>query len=510
MTIESSTSTLGLLRDYPLGSTFGERTHSVISSLPTLHDVIGYEEKAPEVIAQLHQGYPRFMRHFLVERLCRTVAAEYGWGDAYVCPVMGAWAAERLRRYAGRVMAQTEIDGIHLLAFKPGTLSAAKARSFLQHTGVQISSRQAEDWLIARGLCDAGAPEQMSESSDPQDVVLARVLPWLGGAGRDETILTCGGANAFWSAYEAISAMQAERGRREWLQLGWVYVDTMLVLERFGDDEASPRKWLGADNLNELIAYLDEHGAQVAGVVVEAPSNPLLETCDLQRLAEAVRRSGAKLVIDPTVSSIVNVDVMPYADVVVCSLTKYAARSADVLAGCVAVHPNLPDSAELAARVREIAAPPYTRDAARLAYEIQGWEAFVRRVNGNALALAAHLAAHPRVARVRHALQESGCACYEKIVRGPNSPGALMSISVHGEMARFFDALHVAKAASFGAEFTIAAPFLYLAHYELVSTPHGRAELRSLGIDPDLVRVSVGGEPIDQLIATFDAALAQM
>ena len=85
-----------------------------------------------------------------------------------------------------------------------------------------------------------------------------------------------------------------------------------------------------------------------------------------------------------------------------------------------------------------------------------------------------------------------------------------MSISVHGEMARFFDALHVAKAASFGAEFTIAAPFLYLAHYELVSTPHGRAELRSLGIDPDLVRVSVGGEPIDQLIATFDAALAQM
>lgn len=499
-----------MLRDYPLGSTFGERTHSVISSLPTLHDVIGYEEKAPEVIAQLHQGYPRFMRHFLVERLCRSVAAEHGWGEAYVCPVVGAAAAERLRRYAGRVMAQVEVDGMFVLAFKPGTLSAAKARSFLQHTGAQISSRQAEDWLVARGSCTAGAVEETSDAADPHASVLAAVLPWLGGAGREDTILTSGGANAFWSAFEAISAMQAERGRREWLQLGWVYVDTMLVLERFGDDEAAPRKWLGADSLNELIAYLDEHGAQVAGVVVEAPSNPLLETGDLERLVKAVRRSGAKLVIDPTVSSIVNVDVMPYADVVVCSLTKYAARSADVLAGCVAVHPNLPDSAELAARVRAIASPPYARDAARLAFEIHGWESFVRRVNANALALAAHLEAHPRVARVRHALQESACTCYGKIARGPNSPGALMSISVHGEMARFFDALHVAKAASFGAEFTIAAPFLYLAHYELVSTPHGRAELRSLGIDPDLVRVSVGVEPIDQLLATFDAALARL
>ena len=495
------------LRDHVLGSTFGAGKHRVISSLPTLHDVIGYEEKTPEVIAALHQGYPRFMRHFLVERMCAALAERHGVGDAYVCPVVGPESAERMKRYAGRVVGRFAEDGFDVLVFKNGTLSAARARQFLQHTGVQISSRQAEDWLIAQGLLADRDWEACGGGDDPWSAVAAGVAPWLSGA---QPILTCGGANAFWSAYEAVSSLQAERGRSEWLQLGWLYVDSSLVLERFGDDEALPRRWLGAGGIDELIAHLSENGARVAGVVVEAPSNPLLETCDLARLSEAVRRSGAKLIIDPTVSSIVNVDVMPYADVVVCSLTKYAARSADVLAGCVAIRPDKPDAQELAARARRVATPPYARDAARLAHEIVGWERFVRDVNANALALTAHLASHPAVARVRHPLQPSAAAGYARIARAPHAPGALLSLSVRGEMARFFDALRVAKAASFGAEFTIAAPFLYLAHYDLVSTAQGRAHLHALGIDPDLVRVSVGIEPIDQLIAAFDEALAAL
>ncbi|MCX6019041.1 MAG: PLP-dependent transferase [Chloroflexi bacterium] len=499
-----------MLRDYPLGSTFGGGAHSVISSLPTLHDVIGYEEKAPEVIAQLHQGYPRFMRHFFVERLCKTLATQHGWGDAYVCPVSGDAAAVRLRQFAGRVLAETVEDGFRVLVFKHGTLSAARARNFLQHTGVQISSRQAEDWLHMRGLASEPAPEPSFVEGDSREAVCTAIQTWLGDATREDLVLTCGGANAFWSAYEAISSLQAERGRSQWLQLGWLYVDSTLVLERFGPDDEAPVKWLDGTGLDALIAYLDEHGAQVAGVAVEAPSNPLLETCDLARLAGATQRCGAKLLIDPTVASIVNVDVMPYADVLVCSLTKYAARAADVLAGVAAVHPGRADSAELAVRIRALATPAYPRDAARLAHEISDWADFVQRVNSNAVALAAHLEKNPKVERVRHALQPSACDCYTRIARCSNSPGALMSISVRGDMAHFFDALRVAKAASFGAEFTIAAPFLYLAHYDLVSTPQGRAELRALGIDPDLVRVSVGAEPIDQLIANFDAALAQL
>ena len=75
-------------------------------------------------------------------------------------------------------------------------------------------------------------------------------------------------------------------------------------------------------------------------------------------------------------------------------------------------------------------------------------------------------------------------------------------------MRPVFDALRLPKAASFGAAFTIVSPFMYLAHYDLVRTPEGRAKLTALGIDPDLLRVSVGAEPIDALIAVFDEALS--
>jgi len=51
-------------------------------------------------------------------------------------------------------------------------------------------------------------------------------------------------------------------------------------------------------------------------------------------------------------------------------------------------------------------------------------------------------------------------------------------------------------------------PFMYLAHYELVTTDEGRNFLRSIGIDPDLIRISVGTEPITDIIEVFEEALA--
>jgi cystathionine gamma-synthase len=49
---------------------------------------------------------------------------------------------------------------------------------------------------------------------------------------------------------------------------------------------------------------------------------------------------------------------------------------------------------------------------------------------------------------------------------------------------------------------------MYLAHYDLVSTAAGRAQLVGLGLDPCLVRVSVGTEPYAQIEAAFNEALA--
>jgi cystathionine gamma-synthase len=55
---------------------------------------------------------------------------------------------------------------------------------------------------------------------------------------------------------------------------------------------------------------------------------------------------------------------------------------------------------------------------------------------------------------------------------------------------------------------TLICPFIYLAHYDLVTTDSGRAQLAAAGLDPELLRLSIGAEPADDIIAALAEALA--
>ena len=54
---------------------------------------------------------------------------------------------------------------------------------------------------------------------------------------------------------------------------------------------------------------------------------------------------------------------------------------------------------------------------------------------------------------------------------------------------------------------TLICPFMYLAHYDLVTTPAGLAELAASRLDPDLLRLCVGVEPVEEIIAALAEAL---
>ena len=56
-------------RQFPLGAPFPDSPHAVISSLPSMADVRGYEENEPRVVEALKSGYPRFVVHEFVRRL---------------------------------------------------------------------------------------------------------------------------------------------------------------------------------------------------------------------------------------------------------------------------------------------------------------------------------------------------------------------------------------------------------------------------------------------------------
>jgi cystathionine gamma-synthase len=220
-------------------------------------------------------------------------------------------------------------------------------------------------------------------------------------------------------------------------------------------------------------------------------------------------KHGAKLLLDPSSVGLATVDVLPFADIVVSSLTKYAGSEGDVMAGVIAVHPSRQDASELLTVVRRRLEPLHALDLVALATQIGRMAEVTHRLSANAAEVAGRLAAHPSVARVRTADQGPTAAAYRRLLRPGAGAGSLITLELRGDMRRVYDRLAVAKGPSFGLRYTLAAPFLWLAHFDEVTNEQGRAHIRAAGLDPDLLRISVGLEPVDEIWAAFEVALAK-
>ena len=107
------------------------------------------------------------------------------------------------------------------------------------------------------------------------------------------------------------------------------------------------------------------------------------------------------------------------------------------------------------------------------------------------------------------ALQDGSAANYRRLARGATATGGMITFTLRrpGALEPFYDALRLPKGPSFGMQSTLICPFLYLAHYDLVTTPAGRAELAANGLDPDLLRLCCGREPAADIIGALREAL---
>lgn len=97
--------------------------------------------------------------------------------------------------------------------------------------------------------------------------------------------------------------------------------------KHFGECEDSEKVM---DQLEEYAKGLKQKGKKVGYLFVEFPSNPLLVSVDLGRLRKIADQYDFPVVVDDTVGSFCNLDVLPVADVVVSSLTKTFSGYADV------------------------------------------------------------------------------------------------------------------------------------------------------------------------------------
>ena len=84
----------------------------------------------------------------------------------------------------------------------------------------------------------------------------------------------------------------------------------------------------------------------------------------------------------------------------------------------------------------------------------------------------------------------------------------MISFTLHGQLDAFYDRLRLPKGPSFGMRTTLICPFMYLAHYDMVTTAQGRAELKANGLDPDLLRLCVGTEDATEIIGALAEALS--
>lgn len=259
--------------------------------------------------------------------------------------------------------------------------------------------------------------------------------------------------------------------------------------------------FLRGNDIDSLSSVLTEH---TRIVFVETPSNPTLEIFDIAAIAAQARAVGALTVVDNTFATPVNQNPLLHgADLVVHSATKYLGGHSDLTAGALMGATDL--LAPVAMWRKNLGQMIAPEIAAQLARSIRSLPVRVHRQNDTATALAQFLASHPRVIEVNHPSLATGATkvIVDKQMRGH---GGMLSFVVDGtaeHTAVVVDRLRLFSIApSLGGVESLVTQPITTAHHGL--TPEERAQR---GISDGLVRLSVGLEDADDLIADLTHAL---
>ncbi len=240
-------------------------------------------------------------------------------------------------------------------------------------------------------------------------------------------------------------------------------------------------------------------------VWVETPTNPMLKLADLRAIAKVCKGKGVLLAVDNTFASpILQQPLALGADIVMHSTTKYVGGHSDVVGGALVV--NDPDLAQRLAFVQNsVGAVPGPWDCYLTLRGIKTLALRMQRHSENGLAVARWLEQHAKVERVIYPglTSHPQHALAQQQMRGA---GGMISAYVKGDLEaarRFLKAVKVFTLAESlgGVESLIEHPAI-MTH---ASVPPDKR--KALGIHDGFVRLSVGIEHVDDLVADLDHAL---
>jgi len=321
----------------------------------------------------------------------------------------------------------------------------------------------------------------------------------------EETIafLECGDKGfAFSSGMAAISSVLSIFSTGDHIVIcedvyGGTYRVSNNIFNRYGIEIS----FVNAGDLSEIENSIK---SSTKAIFLETPSNPLMKITDLKGAIKIAKNKGLLVIVDNTFMS-------PYlqrplelgADIVIHSATKFIGGHSDVVGGLVVVKGK-----ELARKVYSVqngfGAILGPQDSWLLLRGLKTLKVRMDYQQNNALILAKWLLEQPKVSKVFYPGLENhpGREIHFSQAQGP---GAVLSFKTTGnETARSFmnNIRLAAVAVSLGGVETIVSYPVKMSH---ASIP--RQERERLGISDNLIRVSVGLEEIEDLIADFEQAL---
>ena len=260
--------------------------------------------------------------------------------------------------------------------------------------------------------------------------------------------------------------------------------------------------------LEKAKVQASDQGGKVCMIYLESPGNPTNALVDIEAVKaarDAALDCDCPIAIDNTFLGPLWQRPLDHgADIVVYSLTKYVGGHSDLVAGSIAGAKKWMDPVRALRNTMGGICDPNT--AWMLLRSLETVELRMQRAGENAIKVCEYLSKHPKVEGLGYLgmiKDERQQDIYDRHCLGAGSTFSLLLKGGEAECFRFLDSLKIAKlAVSLGGTETLASHPASMTH---LSVAEGRRA--ELGISDNLVRISIGIEDADDLIADFEQAL---
>ncbi|KAJ5384417.1 hypothetical protein N7517_002328 [Penicillium concentricum] len=538
-------------QEHQLGEPYLGRSNSLLVQIPTWADMVAFGQGK----AQMNNGYPRSVVHpdicLLSSKILAKVHDDIDCTHSSLLLFSGAQAALSCKDYI-LLLSQakdqptvadsirvywvdfsssvccghhTRSSGSFLYAILYPSAASQNAHAFWQRAGPGISSRLAQQCLkddsgprihaltvhttTIRGI--------LPDSNPVYEELCSRIAGYVQHRAAEPRITKqVAASDVFLYASGMAAIFHVHQSILDWrngesVNAGLLYEPTLRILQTKGPGLRSYNLGTEAD-LNHLTAQL-ELGSEDA----RAGIDPLqtTETVDLQRLRRLADQHEILVVVDDSVASFANVDLLEVADIVVTSLSKYFSGYAHLMARSAILNPN---STHYAALQKQMSATYenslFVEDAIQLEFNSRDFLARMARINDTTQYLVTQLLplVSDPASPLTHIFYPSVCSSrpyYERQMRPrwserPRSGyGGVftMDFADVASSSVFFDHLHVYKGLSFGADVCIASPYMQM------TGQTSKKQVSANGTNDTIIRFSVGLEEVEDILQRINTAL---